>query len=307
MTKLHLNLKIDLNRIWGSIPIKEEKGSYSGFSRYLDILDAVFSDKPIDYDFLINQFTEVIRIIKFEREGYNIWVKGDFANKILQMNFLLLFLNRLGILGGINMNEIKSKSIEEMENFLPDEVLDYWENIEVYSEDECKKALFLLGYLIGEIGNAQSQSEHKKKPILDKINFQGMGIEKLTRLSNDVLEKLKQYDKLQYNENIYSVLKLLMDNNRGMWTLSNQENTFYTLSGYAFSNYLRLKRSKDKYFEELGKASGYIEKAKEEDKNTEEEERILKEARELGENHRYSEARKVLKRLKIPNKNKEVE
>jgi len=300
------NLKIDLNQIWGCIPIKKgEKGSYSGFSRYLDIIDAIFSDKKIDYNFLINQFTETIRIIKFDREGYNIWTKQDFTNKLLQLNFLLLFLNKLKILGGINMNKMYEPNIDKIDSMLPKEILDYWENIKIYN-DNSKKALFLLGYLVGEIGNAQSAKDIKNKPILNKINFQGMGAEKLVRLANDVLEKLKQYDKLHYNEEIYSALKLLMDNNIENWNLSNQDNVFYTLSGYAFSNYLIRKRSKDRYFEELTKIFEYIEKSKEGGENIQEEEKMLKEAKELGENYKYSEARKLLEKIKIPNKNKEV-
>jgi CRISPR-associated protein Csh1 len=231
-------LKIDLNLIWGCIPIKKgEGGSYSGFSRYLDILDAIFSDKRVDYNFLINQFTETIRIIKFEREGYNIWTKQDFTNKILQLNFLLLLFSKLKVLGGLDMGEMSNTNIGEVEaGMLPKEILDYWGDVVLY-EEEQKRALFLLGYLVGEIGNAQSGAGHKKKPILDKINFQGMGTDKLMRLSNDVLEKLRQYDRLQYNEYTYSVLKSLVDNNMGKWNLSNQENVFYVLSGYAFSNY----------------------------------------------------------------------
>lgn len=303
------NLKIDLNQIWGCIPIKKgDKGSYSGVSRYLEIIDAIFSDKRIDYKFLINQFTEVIRITKFDREGYNIWIKQDFTNKILQLNFLLLFLNKLGVLEGINMGEIKNKNIEEIENFLPEEILNYWEDIKVYSGDECKKALFLLGYLIGEIGNAQSSKEIKKKPILNKINFQGMGTEKLIRLTNDILEKLRQYKGhdgktlLEYDEDIYSVLKLLIDNNIEKWNLSDQENVFYILSGYAFSNHLLRKRSKNKYFEELKKISEYIKKVKEKGNATEEMEKILEEAKKIAENYKYSEARKILKKIEIPNK-----
>ncbi len=46
---------------------------------------------------------------------------------------------------------------------------------------------------------------------------------------------------------------------------------------------------------------------KEEGKNTEEEELILNEVKELGENYKYFEARKLLEKIKIPNIDKEVE
>ena len=158
------NLKVDLNGIWKCIPIKkgEKKGDIPGFTKYLDIIDAVFSDNKIDYNFLINRFTEVIRIIKFERDGYNIWVNEDFTNKILQLNILLLFFKKLDVLGGADMNE--TNNMVKVEELLPKEILEYWTSTEIYN-DACKKALFSLGYLIGEVGYKQSTAGHKKKPI----------------------------------------------------------------------------------------------------------------------------------------------
>jgi CRISPR-associated protein Csh1 len=322
------NLKIDLNRIWGCIPTKTDN---SGVSRYLSVIDSIFSDKKINYSFLINQFVDVIRIIYFRHLGTNIKgykkgrsvelsdkqlelsdIDGLMINKILQLNFLLLFFHKLNILEGAIMSNMRNTNIGEVGvGMLPKEILDYWSDVVLY-ENEQRRALFLLGYLVGEIGNAQSGAGHKKKPILDKINFQGMGLEKLIRLSNDVLEKLRQNKGsdgktlFEHDEDIYSLLKRLMDNNIDIakWTLSNQENVFYTLSGYAFSNYLVRKRSKDKYDEEHKKRANYVEKAEEEGKNVEEEKRFLKEARELAQSFKYWEARKVLEKIEMEKEEK---
>ena len=132
-----------------------------------------------------------------------------------------------------------------------------------------------------------------------------MDAEKLIRLTNDILEKLRQNKSvggtslLEYNESTYSVLKLLMDSNIAKWNLSNQEGVFYTLSGYAFSNYLVRKRSRDNYNDEYDKKYKYVEKAKEDGKNTEEEDSLLKGAQELAQKYKYSEARKILDKIKI--------
>jgi len=132
-----------------------------------------------------------------------------------------------------------------------------------------------------------------------------MDAEKLIRLTNDILEKLRQNKSvggktlLEYNESTYSALKLLLDNNIAKWNLSNQEGVFYTLSGYAFSNYLVRKRSKDNYNAEYGKKYKYVEKAKENGKNTEEEDSLLKGAQELAQKYKYSEAKKILDKIKI--------
>jgi CRISPR-associated protein Csh1 len=300
------NLKIDLNTIWSCIPIKSDN---SGASRYLSVIDSIFSDRKVDYNFLINQFTETIRIIKFEREGYNIGTKQDFTNKIIQLNLLLVLFSKLKVLGGLDMSKLSNTNIGEVgEGMLPKEILEYWNDVVLYEEEE-RRTLFLLGYLVGKIGNAQSVTGHKKKPILDKINFQGMGTDKLMRLSNDVLEKLRQYDKLQYNENIYSVLKSLMDNNIGKWSLSNQENVFYVLSGYAFSNYSGRQEYVKRIEEKIKQKESEIQKVREGGKDITEQEHLLDEAKKLffGKEKDYKGVDELLKKIEIPNKDEEVE
>lgn len=294
------NFNTYLEKIWYSIPIKKEKkGSYSGVSRYLDLIGDIFSNTNLDYNFLINQFTEVIRIIKFEREGYNIWINEDFNTKILQLNFQLLFFKKLGIMRGSNMSETNKITISGIEYMFPKEILEYWKDMEIY-EDNCKKALFMLGYLIGEIGYVQSDSGHKKKPILNKINFQGMGKEKIIRLIDDVLEKLRQYDILQYNETTYSTLKLIVDRYIAKWNLSNQENVFYTLSGYAFSNYSGIKRYMNSIKEGIKQKETEIQTAKENKIDVAEQERALNEIKNIFyEKKEYKLANNTLKNLKI--------
>lgn len=127
-----------------------------------------------------------------------------------------------------------------------------------------------------------------------------MGTEKLMRLSDDVLEKLKQYNILQYNENIYSALKLLMDTNIAQWKLSNQENVFYALSGYAFSNYLGFQKFIKSIEDEIKQKEKYIQKAKKEGNDITEQESLLNEAKELvyGEKKDYKKAREILKNIK---------
>ena len=159
--------------------------------------------------------------------------------------------------------ENQNKGNIQINELIPKEIHKYWNNIEIY-DDNPKKGLFLLGYLIGEIASKQQSKDMKNRPILNKINFQGMGTEKLIRLSSDVLEKLRQNNILEYNGNTFSASHMLIEKNIAAWKLSNQENVFYILSGYAFSNYLIRKRSKDNYFIELKEKMELIEKTKSE-------------------------------------------
>jgi len=296
--------KIDFKKIWGCIPIKKKGNTYIGTSKYLDILDNIFSGTPVNYDFLINQAIETIKIIKYETPKFNIRIpkKNDkdykyyFINKIIQLNFLILFFKKLKLLGETFME--KNKGNIQINELIPKEINEYWNNIGIYN-DNPKKGLFLLGYLIGEIGSKQKVKEMKNKPILNKINFQGMGTEKLIRLSSDVLEKLRQNSILEYNDNTFSASHMLIEENICTWKLSNQENVFYILSGYAFSNYLIRKRSKDNYYNELKEKMELIKTMKNENQNVEELEELLKSAKEEAENYKYSNARKILNKIKI--------
>jgi hypothetical protein len=131
-----------------------------------------------------------------------------------------------------------------------------------------------------------------------------MGAEKLVRLANDVLEKLRQYDKLQYNENIYTALKLLMDDGIIQWRLSNQENVFYVLSGYAFSNYSGWQRYINGIEEKMKQKDNEIQEAKISGKNLTEQELLLNEAKKLfyGDGKDYKRINEILKDIKKINK-----
>jgi CRISPR-associated protein Csh1 len=311
-------LKLDLNRIWNCIPIKGKQGDsggYEGTSRYLNLLDSIFSGRKTYTQFLISQFNEVIQILKFEKPGYNIKVPDKnanfsnqfhFINKILQLNFLLLFLKNLNLLEGFDVPNTTQINFVLVQDMIPEQILNYWNNVEIY-EDEQKKSLFLLGYMMGEIGISQSSQEIKNKPILNKINFQGMSTEKLIRLANEVPEKLKQYRKLNYNENINTAFRILFESNMKNWKLSNQENVFYVLSGYSYSNYLLWKRKKnikDLFTNKFER----VNKLKEEKVNVETYEKLLNEAKDMifGEFKDYKKAKEILAKIHIDEKEAEI-
>jgi len=194
---------MDLNKIGRCMPLKRKKtGEQLGSARYLEIIDSIFLGRELDCSSLIDQFMEVARILKFERKGYNVSNEGKLEDKLLQQNFLLTFLKKMEILGGEKMEE-KNTAGGECGGKIPEEIEGYWHDVGIYS-DNRKKALFLLGYLVGEIGREQSSGRDRgKEPILEKINFQGMGREKILRLKNDVFVGLKNYRLLQYDEGIF--------------------------------------------------------------------------------------------------------
>jgi len=154
---------------------------------------------------------------------------------ILKMCFFLKFLEYMKCI-----KEGETMDVESLN--LNDEVKAF---IKEMGYNKQMTAMFLLGTLIGSIGNKQysnRQGDDKKedkpkdnmKPILNKINFNGIDKAKIIRLSVDVFNKLRQEKILKNNEVIYAEYKKLIDEEIEKWKLNKQEALFYLLSGYSY-------------------------------------------------------------------------
>jgi len=232
---------LTLGKMYYLFPVRVSKQNVVEYKKILDFYDFLFSARSISYRFLIEQFVELACVYKFEKfDSYNVKRPHnpdiEFVYAILEVNLLLLYLRKLNLLkeGG---------GVVEVERLnLPPQMKEY---IEKMGYSQQKSVLFLLGYLIGEVGNAQYTSHNPTKPILNKITYQGVTKEKLKQLTNEVFEKLKQYKRLVFNESIFAEYKRLLDANIDNWQLSPQENVFYILSGYAYNTYNVMKKSKE--------------------------------------------------------------
>jgi CRISPR-associated protein Csh1 len=154
---------------------------------------------------------------------------------MLQANLCILYLAILD-----NLQGGEPMSTENLT--LSDDLKEY---IEVVKYGEQETAMFLLGYLVAEVARAQYKEGLSRKPILDKIAFQGMNKNKLVMLTTEIFEKLKQYKVLGYdNEKIFAQFKMLLHKNIGDWKLNDVMNVFYILSGYSYRTYQILTKSK---------------------------------------------------------------
>lgn len=127
----------------------------------------------------------------------------------------------------VTASEKVNRAFEEMEEYL----------VRQKFSDEAK-ALFYLGAMINRVGIAQYNKGHRKKPILKKIQFQGMKNREIQRLYEDVCEKLIQYEKMDlFAEALLNRLheycgKSFMEE----WSLNEHINVFYIMSGYSYSS-----------------------------------------------------------------------
>jgi len=226
---------IELDKIYYLIPLRKRRNDILEPAKLLEVYDAIFSKNPVSKEFLINKFVELASIYRLSRYNvYNIPAPKMESNNasdfnliraMLQSNLCILYLDILG-----NLQGGEPMSTEKLT--LSDEIKEYIKTVK-YGEQET--AMFLLGYLVAEVARAQYKEGLSRKPILDKIAYQGMNKSKLVILTAEIFEKLKQYKVLGYdNEKIFAQFKMLLDKNINNWKLSDIMNVFYILSGYAY-------------------------------------------------------------------------
>lgn len=218
--------QITLNTAYYMHPIKLFNGSPVQYRDVLQTYDHILTEKRLNKKHVIENIVECMKIIRLEKPSYNIDTKSFLEFYILQSNMYIQFLR--------HMNCIKEGQNLKMDNLaLKEEIKSYITDMKY---DEEQTAMFLLGSLIGEIGIAQydRDSEDKNKPILNKINWNGVDMNKVIRLTKDVFNKLNQEKIRQYNEITFSEMKRLLDKNIANWAMNKDENLFYILSGYSY-------------------------------------------------------------------------
>ncbi len=233
-----------LETIYYLTPIRlNNKGEYQEYNNLLDIYDAVFTGRKLDIRTIIDNILDVINIKYYEKGGFNVSGKGGIEMTIKDGIFYIKFLEYMRCLEG-------GKAMDTDELNLKDDIKNY---INSMGYDEQKTAMFLLGYLIGQIGNSQYKNNPEgKKPILNKLNFSGVDKSKIIRLTGDIFNKLRQEKILRFNEMIFNEYKKLIDKNLDSWKLNKHENLFYILSGYGYATTKPMLSKENKGSEENG-------------------------------------------------------
>ncbi|MBS4535597.1 TIGR02556 family CRISPR-associated protein [Clostridium sp. D2Q-14] len=218
-------MPLGLQSIYYLNPVKIKDREVQDFRNLLSIYDSVFKGNIINKEVLIKGFINMMKIHYFNKEKqFNIQPNKYFSRDIIQSNMLIKLLEEIGCL-----KEGDGMDIEKLDIY--DHIKDYIEEMN-YSEEES--SLFLLGYLVAQVGNRQHREREGKKPILNKINFNSMDLNKIKRLSSEIVEKLRQNDVLKYNEKVYFAHKTLLDKHISHWNLSKHDNLYYIMSGYAY-------------------------------------------------------------------------
>lgn len=242
---------LDLTAIYRLIPLSESPRAVE-YKKLLHIYQSLLTAAPLDRLFLIREFVTLVKIyrtgnyagtsVRQPKAGTEEW---EWTRRLLQANLFLKFLQAENLLrGGMSLNGL----LEPKTELLPKEMRDY---LSVMAYEGPQTALFLLGYLLNQVGQGQHSRGYKNKPVLEKVNYTGMPWPKVVRLANILMDQLRQHDILKYHEGLFGVMKELFDAyrptaHRQEWPLSPEENVFYILSGYAYGARMALKARAEK-------------------------------------------------------------
>ncbi|MCX7947911.1 MAG: TIGR02556 family CRISPR-associated protein [candidate division WOR-3 bacterium] len=217
-----------LGDIYFLVPSRVSGGKLIDIRKIVDLFVHILNNYPIAYESLISDFVLGAKSIYFENKQYHIVEEyknsnTDLVRYIIKTNQLLTFLKVL--------EEEKGGSAMRLDNYLDD----YREYMQKCSLSPKEQALFLLGVAIAKIG-ALEYKDYGYKPVLNKINFNGMNIQEVKNLYIQVFEKIKQRE-LYSAEKFYSESKELFNQHMKSWDLNPLENTYYIISGYAFETH----------------------------------------------------------------------
>lgn len=218
--------------IYYLIPLRKDKGKRN---EALVLFKAILERRPVLQEKIFSFFSELIQCHRYGRYiGYNINPNSNFdfalRDAVFKYHAFFLFLKKLKLL---QMPEVLTSSnatlVEKNAT-----VAAFFERMD-YSDDH--RAMFFLGRILNSVGSAQFKKGHASKPVLGKVNYNGMDAGALKRLHADLFEKCRQYDILKYNEGNFSKFTDFFhdsENNRWDKRMRPDESLFYLLTGYSF-------------------------------------------------------------------------
>lgn len=209
------------------IPVRKDKEKKNAA---LAFFKAILEQRKTDPQLLYHFFTELILCHWYGRyKAYgNIYPNEAFdfvaRNAVYQYHALFYILRQLNLLKGMEntiVEESKTEELKPVETFF-----------QKMKYNDSQKAMFYLGRVLNSVGYAQQKKSHDTKPVLNKVNYNGMDKKAIIRLHKDLFEKCRQYSILSHNESRFSFFTQLFDENS--WSLKPAEALFYLLAGYSF-------------------------------------------------------------------------
>jgi CRISPR-associated protein Csh1 len=221
--------KSNLSTIYFAIPIRKD---HEQKNDALKLLSQILEQRKVQRAKVFIHFTELILCHYYNRyRSYsNITYKPesfDFAIRDSVIKYLFL----INLLKSLKLTEMEENEKTLLESVLSTDKLQQFFRDMGYSPQQ--QALYWLGRIINRIGTAQYKKGHQQKPVLNKINYNGMDHSKIQRLYIEAFELSTQY-KIVNEINYYSkMFSQIFPADEKLWTLTTQESVFYILSGFS--------------------------------------------------------------------------
>ncbi|MBD1373491.1 hypothetical protein IC620_14145 [Hazenella sp. IB182357] len=255
--RLYPHLKsMSLGMIYRMIPVRTNKDKKQlNIQNVLSVYQSLFSRTLLEANVLFEAATEALEkgfreIRKAEGDqfvnlGWKAFIPDgeDLYFQQLTMRYLCLF-QTCQSLGVLDRNLFQKRGVPIVEPLhVSDQVQEVEEFLEEQAFDRIPRALFYLGVLLKKVAQEQYKRGHKKKPILNKIAFQGMNQREVIQLYQDIVEKLRQYESMTLtNEQYLNRFNYYLGSLTKEKALTEQEHIFYLMAGYSF---LQTKFNKD--------------------------------------------------------------
>lgn len=174
------NLVFNFEKFRLFFPNNKIEGNFD--KSFLEILNNMFSHRPVDYAFLMEMVMVKLRGL-FMREEYT-------HAPVLQALMCVLFIKRLGLFKE-KSKEVKKTMIEKNEKNAK-----YLEFLEEYAEifdTDYKRAVFLTGVLVDRLLSNQFQ-RGSSKPFYSRLNGLKLNDALLKRIFREAINKLNEYE-----------------------------------------------------------------------------------------------------------------
>ncbi|MGB5927027.1 MAG: TM1802 family CRISPR-associated protein, partial [Cyclobacteriaceae bacterium] len=231
----YLTSKFDfnLNSVYHLIPVRKDKEKVN---KALIFFKNILERRPVERRQVFEYYTELLLCHRYGRHASykNIYSHKelDYALHEATMKYhaLLLLLDRLYPIPTMETDNTREKEPEEK---------DYYQRMDAFMERmryelPSQRALFYLGRALNQVAYAQAAKQHSSKPVLNKVNFNGMDRSQIMRLHNDLREKTQQYRIHGKTEGLLSRFMQHFQAREEDWQLSPQETIFYLFAGYSY-------------------------------------------------------------------------
>lgn len=245
-------LYFNLYAMYGLIPIRKDKEKRNAA---LLLFKQMLERRPVARRRLFEHFRELILCHRYRRypaygnvydnkkEGQTNTAAFDLAVRNAVYQYLAFFqiLTQFQLLSPMNEPQRNTATIttDTIESSKP--TSEYQQKIDAFLQrmnySLSQRAMFFLGRALHKVAMTQADKEHKSRPIMGKLNYNGMDLKAIERLCIDLHEKVRQYqlNKVPKKSPEKALSQFSTHFKPESWDLSDEEALFFILSGYSFS------------------------------------------------------------------------